>query len=402
MALRIYLIASLLAALSGDASSYTIKASSTGAHLKWADGDVVFTPDPMVDTGVTQTSLGTWQAVFAPDTVTLSLAAPVAAAPHAGDGVNTVRWATASDDPDIEPGVLANTYLAYRAADGAIQDADVVLNAVDFHWATTLADCGNEYDVQSALTHELGHALGLAHSLGHPEATMFATGDACEIGKRDLDPDDTAAIAELYPTPTTGGGGCDASGGRGGLWIAALSIALLCGRRRAAIAFGVLAAIAGRADAAQLAELDLATLGDQAAMVIRGHVVASAVTPDGPIETISMVVVDDCLVGNCPSSVQVVRRGGERDGTGLWVDAEARLEVGTDAVLYLRVDPRGRLRVLGGVQGALEVVRIGGALYVVRDLRGHELRVDRVWRDGEREVHELGQLRRRLAARRQP
>ena len=389
------LVTLLTIAVAGEASAYTIKTSSQGAKLHWVDGEVVFTPT--LEPAELATAVATWQVALASSAVTIRVAeAPAVAAPHALDGVNTLRWATAKDDPDIEPGILGNTFLAYRAADGEIQDADIVLNAVDFTWTTSVTGCGDDYDTLSAVTHELGHALGLAHSLGHPDATMYATGDACEIVKRDLDPDDTAAIAELYATPPAAGGGCDAAGSSSGLWLGLAAVVVLCGRRRALVVAAATLAIAGRADAAQLAELDLATLGDHAVMVVRGHVAAIAATPDGPLETSAVLTVDDCLAGACPKTVEIVRRGGERDGVGLWVDGEANLAVGADVVLYLRLDPRGRLRVLGGVQGALDVLRIAGTTYAVRDLRGHAVRAGATWRSGDREVHELGAMRRAL------
>ncbi|MCX5745676.1 MAG: hypothetical protein NT062_24635, partial [Proteobacteria bacterium] len=156
----------------------------------------------------------------------------------------------------------------------------------------------------------------------------------------------------------------------------------------------------GHVDAAQLQALDLATLGARAALVVRGHVVATEVTPDGPLETVATVVVDACLAGSCPSpstpsapTIEITRRGGERAGVGLWVDGEATLAVGADVILYLRVDPRGHLRVLGGVQGALAVERD----HAVRDLRGHQRRVDGTWQPGTREVISLAALRGQLA-----
>ena len=408
---RPWLALALLVVAGRSAAAYTIKTSSAGDDLRWAEGEVVFTaamsPSPSQVPAATgaelvATSVATWEAALASTTWTLRRAdAPGVAAPHVADGTSSVRWAIATDDPDIEPGRLANTFVSYRSADGEILDADIVLDAVHFHWTTAIAGCGNEYDVQSAVTHELGHALGLAHSIGHPDATMFATGDACDAKKRDLDPDDIAAIDALY-TPSAAGG-CAATGRAGGWLVAGALAGLLCARRRrrsviapvVALAFGW----AGTARAAQLVELPLAVLGDQAAMVVRGHVVASSPGTGPAIETVSTLIVDECLAGPCPAAAQIVRRGGERDGVGLWVDGEAAPALGADVVLYLRVDARGRLRVLGGIQGELAVTRVGAVLHVVRDLRAHELSTGGRWEPGRREDVELAALRAGLAHR---
>jgi len=50
-------------------------------------------------------------------------------------------------------------------------DADVELNAYDFKLQHRRP--GDDYDLDSVLTHELGHWLGLAHTLDS-SATMFA------------------------------------------------------------------------------------------------------------------------------------------------------------------------------------------------------------------------------------
>ena len=57
-------------------------------------------------------------------------------------------------------------------------------------------------DVQNTVTHELGHAIGLAHS-PVVEATMYYQQTSSgEITKRDLAADDIDAICTLYATGT--------------------------------------------------------------------------------------------------------------------------------------------------------------------------------------------------------
>jgi len=402
--LRVALLALLLAS-PGTASAFDVATSSKGAPLHWAPGAVSFTlaldPGPdAIDVAaardVAVASAATWQAALASTGLDVSIAAaPASAAPHAADGVNTVRWVLDAADPDREAGLLGRTFVAYHPATGELQDADVVLDAADFTWTMTPGTCGNEYDLQSALTHELGHAIGLAHAIGHPEATMFATGDACETGKRDLATDDLAGVAELYAPPAAGGG-CASAGSPGAAGGCLLVAAVVLGRRRRrALAVGAAAvALATPAAAAQLHHLELEDLAARAVMVVRGHVVATTVVRDPGLETDSRVVVDECLAGSCPRELQVRRHGGELADDGLWVDGEAALTAGDEVVLYLRVDRDQHARVLGGVQGLWRIERPASAAVVgVRDLRGHELATEDGARAGEREVVALDALR---------
>jgi hypothetical protein len=401
----------LLLALAPTAQGYTVKATSTGAPLHWPAGAIAMTPafDPHpgeVDVGPAEEALtnatSTWQAEL--DGAGVSFTAITAeAAPliHGSDGVNQVRWAFALTDPDVEPGVLALTFINYRTADGEIADADVVVNAASFRW-TTAATCVSEYDLESALTHELGHLLGLAHSAGHPEATMFATGTSCETTKRILAADDKAGLASIYRGATTAPGGCAAAPGGG---LAALALVLTATlaigrRRRASLAVAATLLAAAPANAAQLRLLDLPELTRDAAVIVRGHVTAVAPAIDGELATEATLAIDECLAGPCRAPQLVIRRrGGERGGRGLWVDGEAELAPGADVVLFLRRDAAGRLRVLGGVQGALRVITVAGRTFAFRDLRTQHVLVPgddgrATFRPGPLELFPLDAVRR--------
>ncbi|MEO8700933.1 MAG: matrixin family metalloprotease [Kofleriaceae bacterium] len=236
-------MSALLIAAPAPATAYDLAASSAGDPVHWAAGDITITLaiepgppelDPDAAVRAVTAAVATWQAALVDSSISIALAGdPAAPATHTNDGVLTLRWAFDADDPDLEPGLLGQTFLAYRTGDAQLVDADIVLNANDFVWTTDPTSCANEYDVESAVTHELGHALGLAHSIGHPEATMFATGDACDVAKRDLSADDTEGLDELYAPPPSETGGCTTSGPTGAGALALVFAGLLLTRQRA-------------------------------------------------------------------------------------------------------------------------------------------------------------------------
>jgi hypothetical protein len=163
--------------------------------------------------------------------------------------------------------VLAITTVTYDTRSGEILDADIEVNDWDgasgalgsepLHgWYYTCgpggaplcasygqADCAG-MDLQSVLTHEAGHVMGLSHT---PDriATMYASAAPGETIKRSLAPDDVEGICTVYPagaaTPacstsalaTGGGGGCGCgNAGAGGLALALAALLLARGRRR--------------------------------------------------------------------------------------------------------------------------------------------------------------------------
>ncbi len=201
------------------------------------------------------------------------------------DRINLIKFRDASwcrpettDDPArcyamSAAGITTATYVdsTTNARDGAIVDADIELNAVNFDigvGGTTLGTTGCIADLQNTLTHELGHLHGLEHTCltasdpprvddkgndvplcggGLPpaitEATMYNYQDCGETKKSTLDPDDIAAICAIYPTakdPGTcthvdesSGGCCEVGGSPGAAGVFGLVgfVALLRRRR---------------------------------------------------------------------------------------------------------------------------------------------------------------------------
>src|SRR5581483_9427339 len=94
---------------------------------------------------------------------------------------------------------LALTTLTFNADTGQILDADIELNTRTGQITTSTPVGPGDYDLQSILTHETGHFLGLAHS-GHPEAVMFSQYKPQSTSMRMLVQDDIDGICSVYGT----------------------------------------------------------------------------------------------------------------------------------------------------------------------------------------------------------
>jgi MYXO-CTERM domain-containing protein len=109
-------------------------------------------------------------------------------------------------DHDDVNSTLALTTVTYGVSSGTIYDADMEINATTTgtmpHYLSTVEPPPfplpmNTYDLQSIITHEAGHFLGLAHATD-TTAVMFANYNR-EVGSLVLQSDDVAGICTIYP-----------------------------------------------------------------------------------------------------------------------------------------------------------------------------------------------------------
>jgi hypothetical protein len=91
---------------------------------------------------------------------------------------------------------LALTTITFNFETGEIFDSDIEVNS--YRTPLTTGDVGIEFDLQSILTHETGHFLGLSHT--HvSDATMYLEYSEGHSTLRDLHEDDVSGICETYP-----------------------------------------------------------------------------------------------------------------------------------------------------------------------------------------------------------
>ena len=167
--------------------------SATAAGMTNLDGE------PTIPAGSTPTAavLAAFEAWSRVEGSSVEFAAPIAEPDGTAraDGVNLITFADTPGNRALTFGAIAVTRLQ-SDANGAFTDTDIVFNP-DMPFSTTLE--AGTFDIQGALTHELGHALGLDHS-GSATSVMFATTVRGSKRLRALSQDDTAFAMEAYPS----------------------------------------------------------------------------------------------------------------------------------------------------------------------------------------------------------
>ncbi len=120
-----------------------------------------------------------------------------------GGNVNTVAfldpWVDPRDGTALGPERLAFTVIWSDTGTGEILDADMLINDVrPWTRCPTDASC-TDFDLDSVVTHEAGHFIGIGHSLVE-DATMFNEATpAGDIEMRSLEQDDIDATCTIYP-----------------------------------------------------------------------------------------------------------------------------------------------------------------------------------------------------------
>jgi len=114
---------------------------------------------------------------------------------------NVISFDSSAEATQLVGGAIAVTDRIYDEKTGAIIKTDIVFSPKD-QFSTT--GDATAYDLQSILTHELGHCLGSSHT-GVISGTMFQATDAGLTGQAHLKADDIAFASSVYPVGNTYG-----------------------------------------------------------------------------------------------------------------------------------------------------------------------------------------------------
>lgn len=229
----------------GAVDAYSVRRTDGGAALHWTRPPTFWADESLDEiTGGAEasraavaTAVAAWAGVEGAGLESLRAASSTDGfagydADHPAENRSQVLSVTSL--PGDTPGALAVTVVTYDTATGEIVDADVLVRSRGTQFDLD-ADRAH-HDLPSVLTHEVGHALGLAHETSLEDATMYPETPKGETGQRTLSPDDEAGILEVYGgavEPPAGPAGCTAVPGRfGHPLFAAFAIAFAALLRR--------------------------------------------------------------------------------------------------------------------------------------------------------------------------
>jgi MYXO-CTERM domain-containing protein len=184
------------------------KASKSGIPLHWTVPAPVFQVQAEIPTDwstddllvVVDRALGVWTGLE-PWSISWTRSDPASHGSFdAEEQLDTQSWFLwIQDEWPLGELAVATTLVAHHSVSGKIEAADVLVNTVDYDLRPDLA-CSEGvfwWDLQSVLTHELGHALGIDHS-EVSTATMFTYTDPGLCKWRTLSDDDVEAYAAAY------------------------------------------------------------------------------------------------------------------------------------------------------------------------------------------------------------
>jgi hypothetical protein len=119
--------------------------------------------------------------------------------PKFPDGQNTVSFAAFSSSAGS---TLAATCYGWKVTVSGSQEmveADTQIGSNRRIVDSFPSKCHGLYDLQSIMTHEWGHAFGLAHETSGPDEVMYPVESPCHL-RRHLGGGDWSGMASLYPS----------------------------------------------------------------------------------------------------------------------------------------------------------------------------------------------------------
>jgi len=184
-----------------------------------------------------------------------------------GANVSTVMfldpWVPPTDKITLDSRALALTVMWIDTESGEIFDADMLINDEQPLAICATGEPCTGFDLESIVTHEAGHFIGIGHSPLQDATMYYQGGDRGSIEMRSLEQDDIDATCTIYPpgslqsecsesdftprggldlncedgtNPSSGSGGCSAATGDSAPptwgWAVGLGLFALWRRRR--------------------------------------------------------------------------------------------------------------------------------------------------------------------------
>lgn len=98
-----------------------------------------------------------------------------------------------------EPMPLAVTRMYFYTSNGCAIGAEIIINSYYDSRIGDILKSQFEFDIQSIITHEIGHALGLDEDYDDTNSSMYVFTDKKTTHKRQLNKSDINAISKVYP-----------------------------------------------------------------------------------------------------------------------------------------------------------------------------------------------------------